>query len=270
MASGEGLIPLSPMFPQWPSLRNVLADEGINDLLGAADGRRPKHDLQDVVFDIPVPDPQKIICVGINYPARNEEYADNSDHPAYPSLFVRFPGSLVGHREDLVRPRASEKFDYEGEIALVIGRSGRHIAESDAMSHVSGLTLCNEGTIRDWVRHAKFNVTQGKNFERSGSMGPWLTVLEDAEQVRDIRLSTRVNGETRQSDLTGRMIFPPERLIAYISTFTRLCPGDVIVTGTPTGAGARSNPPVYLEPGDLVEVEADGLGILENRVVDEQ
>ena len=264
-----GLVPLSPLFPEWPTLRSVIAAGGLSKVLDVAAGRLPEHSVADIVFGLPVPDPQKIICVGINYPARNDEYGDNSEAPSYPSLFVRFPGSFVGHGEDIVRPRVSDKFDYEGEIALVIGTSGRHISESDALSHVAGMTLCNDGTIRDWVRHAKFNVTQGKNFERSGSMGPWLSIFESPEQIRDIRLMTLVNGEVRQSDRTGRMTFPPERLISYISTFTELQPGDVIVTGTPTGAGARADPPIYLLPGDMVEVEADGLGVLRNRVVDE-
>ncbi|MCE2523186.1 MAG: fumarylacetoacetate hydrolase family protein [Rhodobacteraceae bacterium] len=264
-----GLVPLSPLFPEWPTLRSVMAAGGLSKVLDVAAGRMPEHSVSDIVFGLPVPDSQKIICVGINYPARNDEYGDNSEAPSYPSLFVRFPGSFVGHGEDIVRPRVSDKFDYEGEIALVIGTSGRHISESDALSHVAGMTLCNDGTIRDWVRHAKFNVTQGKNFERSGSMGPWLSILQSPEQIRDIRLMTLVNGEIRQSDRTGRMTFPPERLISYISTFTELQPGDVIVTGTPTGAGARADPPIYLLPGDMVEVEADGLGVLRNRVVDE-
>ena len=264
-----GLVPLSPLFPEWPTLRSVIASGGLGRLRDAAAGLSPQHPVSDVALAIPVPDPQKIICVGINYPARNDEYADNSEAPAYPSIFVRFPGSFVGHGENIVRPRVSDKFDYEGEIAIVIGASGRHIPEAGALSHVAGLTLSNEGTVRDWLRHAKFNVTPGKNFERSGSMGPWMTVFERQDQIRDIRLKTSVNGEVRQSDRTGRMIFSPERLISYISTFTELLPGDVILTGTPTGAGARADPPVYLVPGDVVEVEADGLGVLRNRVVDE-
>ncbi|MFZ2100535.1 MAG: fumarylacetoacetate hydrolase family protein, partial [Oricola sp.] len=128
---------------------------------------------------------------------------------------------------------------------------------------------CNEGTLRDWVRHAKFNVTQGKNFDGSGAMGPWLVPFRDPAQIVDVRLTTRVNGETRQDDRTGRMIFPVARQIAYISTFTTLVPGDIIVTGTPTGAGARFDPPRFLKPGDVIEVEAEGIGILRNGVVDE-
>jgi len=207
--------------------------------------------------------------VGVNYPDRNEEYKDGQAAPSNPSLFPRFARSFVGHRVPLTRPRASQQFDYEGEIVLVIGKAGRHIAEADALDHVCGLSLCNEGTLRDWVRHAKFNVTQGKNFDGSGSIGPWIVPFADEAQVADIALTTRVNGEVRQKDRTGRMIFPFRKLVAYISTFTTLVPGDMIVTGTPTGAGARYDPPVWLTPGDVVEVEADGIGILRNTVADE-
>ena len=154
-------------------------------------------------------------------------------------------------------------------MVLVIGKAGRHIPESAALDHIAAVTLCNEGTIRDWVRHAKFNVTQGKNFDSTGSLGPWLVPYTDEAQIADIRLTTRVNGETRQDDRTSRLIFGFRYLINYISTFTTLVPGDVIVTGTPTGAGARFDPPRYLKPGDVVEVEADNIGVLRNGVIDE-
>jgi len=168
-----------------------------------------------------------------------------------------------------VRPRASTQLDYEGEVTIVIGKAGRHIKQADALGHIAALTLCNEGTIRDWVRHAKFNVTQGKNFESTGSLGPWIVPYANDSQLADIRLTTRVNGETRQDDRTSRLIFTIPFLLNYISTFTTLVPGDVIVTGTPTGAGARFDPPRYLKPGDVVEVEADGIGVLRNTVADE-
>jgi 2-keto-4-pentenoate hydratase/2-oxohepta-3-ene-1,7-dioic acid hydratase in catechol pathway len=216
-----------------------------------------------------VPAPEKIVCVGVNYPDRNEEYKDGQAAPANPSLFVRFPRSFVGHRQNIVRPPESPQLDYEGEVVIVIGKAGRRIAEKDAVGHIAALSLCNEGTVRDWVRHAKFNVTQGKNFDRSGSIGPWLVPFEDEAQIDDIALTTRVNGEVRQHDRTGRMIFSFRKIITYISTFTTLVPGDVIVTGTPTGAGARRDPPVWLKPGDVIEVEAEGIGILSNGVEDE-
>jgi 2-keto-4-pentenoate hydratase/2-oxohepta-3-ene-1,7-dioic acid hydratase in catechol pathway len=175
----------------------------------------------------------------------------------------------VGHGTPLVRPRASQQLDYEGELVIVIGKAGRHISENTALDHIAALTLGNEGTIRDWVRHAKFNVTQGKNFDSTGSLGPWIVPYTSEAQIADIRLTTRVNGELRQDDRTSRLMFGFRYLINYISTFTTLVAGDIIVTGTPTGAGARFDPPRYLNPGDVIEVEAEGVGLLRNGVVDE-
>ncbi|MEM7630549.1 MAG: fumarylacetoacetate hydrolase family protein [Pseudomonadota bacterium] len=263
----DGMIPLSPNFPNWPSLRDVVAADGLHDLAIAAQGRTATH--MHVTYQIPVPDPEKIICVGVNFPDRNAEYKDGQDAPPNMSLFPRFPRSFTGADQPLIRPPESEKLDYEGEIAIVIGKGGRRIAEADAYDHIAALTMCNEGTIRDWVRHAKFNVTQGKNWDRSGAMGPWLVPFTAAAQLDDIRLTTHVNGELRQDDRTSRMLFPIRRQIAYISTFTTLVPGDIIVTGTPTGAGARFDPPKFLKPGDVIEVTAEGIGTLRNEVADE-
>jgi 2-keto-4-pentenoate hydratase/2-oxohepta-3-ene-1,7-dioic acid hydratase in catechol pathway len=225
--------------------------------------------LEEVRLGLPVADPFRILCVGVNYMDRNAEYADGSAAPEKPSLFMRTQLSFVGHGEAIVRPRESEQLDYEGEIAMVIGRAGRRIAEGDAMAHVAGLTLMNEGTIRDWLRHGKFNVTQGKNFDRTGAMGPWLETDLSGIDVTDLAIETRVNGEVRQADTTASMAFPFARLIAYVSTFTTLQPGDVIATGTPTGAGARFDPPNWLVPGDVVEVRSPALGLLRNPVADE-
>jgi 2-keto-4-pentenoate hydratase/2-oxohepta-3-ene-1,7-dioic acid hydratase in catechol pathway len=227
------------------------------------------HALDAVTWLPPIPAPEKIICIGVNYPDRNAEYKDGSDAPKYPSMFLRTPRSFVGHETPLVRPKASGQLDYEGELVLVIGKAGRHIPERAALEHIAAVTLCNEGTIRDWVRHAKFNVTQGKNFDSTGSLGPWLVPYTNESQIADVRLSTRVNGETRQDDRTSRLIFGFRYLINYISTFTTLVPGDVIVTGTPTGAGARFEPPRYLKPGDVIDVEAENIGVLRNGVIDE-
>ena len=265
-----GIIDLSARFGQTlPTLREAIAADALMKLADDAAGRSPDVALDAVTWQPPIPTPEKIICIGVNYPDRNAEYKDGKDAPPYPSMFMRTPRSFVGHGTPLVRPKASPQLDYEGEVVIVIGKPGRHIAERDALDHIAALTLCNEGTIRDWVRHAKFNVTQGKNFDSTGSLGPWLVPYTDEAQIADIALTTRVNGETRQSDRTKRMIFSFRYIINYISTFTTLVPGDVIVTGTPTGAGARFDPPRFLKPGDLIEVEADGLGILRNGVVDE-
>ncbi|MGC2813421.1 MAG: fumarylacetoacetate hydrolase family protein [Bradyrhizobium sp.] len=266
----DGIVDLSAHFASdYPTLREVVAAGALMRLAEHAARRSPDHALDAVTWLPPIPSPEKIICIGVNYPDRNAEYKDGQDAPRYPSMFMRTPRSFVGHQTPLVRPHASPQLDYEGELVLIIGKPGRHIAESAALDHIAAVTLCNEGTIRDWVRHAKFNVTQGKNFDSTGSLGPWLVPYTDYSEIADIRLTTRVNGETRQDDRTGRLIFGFRYLIAYISTFTTLVPGDVIVTGTPTGAGARFDPPRYLKPGDVIEVEADNIGVLRNGVIDE-
>jgi len=265
----DGVLALSPEFPDWPTLRAVIAAGGIDRVMAAGQGRAASHPNGSFAWKMPVPDAEKIICVGVNYPDRNAEYKDGQEAPPNMSLFPRFARSFTGHEQPLIRPPESPQLDYEGEIAVVIGRGGRRIPQGQALNHVAALTLCNEGTIRDWVRHAKFNVTQGKNWDRSGAMGPGLVPFRDPHQILDVQLETRVNGELRQSDRTGRMLFPVARQIAYISTFTTLVPGDIIVTGTPTGAGARFDPPIWLKPGDVVEVTAEGIGTLRNTVVDE-
>lgn len=267
--SADGVIALSADFPQWQSLRAVIADSGLAMLERAAAKRSTTHKNGEFRWDIPIPDAEKIICVGINFPGRNEEYKDNQAAAANPSLFIRFARSFCGHEGKLLRPKESNQLDYEGEIAVVIGAGGRRIAEENALGHIAAITLCNDGTLRDWVRHAKFNVTQGKNFDNSGAMGPWLVPYNEPSQLQDIRLQTRVNGDKRQEDTTSRMIFPIAKQISYISKFTTLVPGDIIVTGTPVGTGARMEPPVYLQLGDVVEVEADGIGVLRNVVSDE-
>jgi 2-keto-4-pentenoate hydratase/2-oxohepta-3-ene-1,7-dioic acid hydratase in catechol pathway len=265
-----GIVDLSARFGKdYPSLREAIAAGALTRLGEDAAGRSPDYALDAVSWQPPIPAPEKIICIGVNYPDRNAEYKDGQDAPKYPSMFMRTPRSFVGHNTPLVRPRASAQLDYEGEVVLIIGKAGRHIPESAALDHIAAVTLCNEGTIRDWVRHAKFNVTQGKNFDSTGSLGPWIVPYTAESQIADIRLTTRVNGETRQDDRTSRLIFGFRYLINYISTFTTLVAGDVIVTGTPTGAGARFDPPRYLKPGDVIEVEADNIGTLRNGVVDE-
>lgn len=225
--------------------------------------------FDSIRFLPPVQAPEKIWCIGVNYGNRNAEYRDGSDLPKYPSLFVRSPSSFVGHGELLERPRVSVQLDYEGEIVLIIGKGGRHIPRERAYEHIFGFSICNEGSVRDWLHHGKFNVTQGKNFDRSGSVGPWIVTADELDPSAELSLETRVNGEVRQKDTTANLMFPFDYLISYLSTFATLRPGDMIVTGTPTGAGARMNPPSWLKPGDVVEVEVSGVGILRNGVCDE-
>jgi 5-carboxymethyl-2-hydroxymuconate isomerase len=271
VVSGDGLVDLGA--------RGVAPAGGLASLLAAADGldeaRRlaatasPDLGLDAIDFLPPIPRPAKILCVGVNYMERHEEYGDGTPPPAYPSIFMRTPGSFVGHRQVLVRPPESREFDYEGEVALVIGRHARRLAEASAATVLAGITCANDGTLRDWVRHGKFNVTPGKNFERSGAIGPWLVTVDEIGPFDALTVTTTVNGERRQHDTTAHLIFPIPRLLAYVSSFTALEPGDVILTGTPPGAGARRQPPAYLEPGDRVEVTVDGVGTLSNVVQDE-
>lgn len=255
---------------EFADLRQLLERGAVAMAAQIAASSPPDLQLEEIVLLPPVPAPEKIICVGINYRDRNQEYRDGSETPRYPSIFMRAPDSLVGHRAALLRPPESAQLDYEGEIAVVIGKRGRRIPAAAAPAHVAGLTCMNEGTVRDWLRHAKFNVTPGKNFDKSGSVGPWMTTADEFDGFAGIRVVTRVNGETRQDDTTANMLFPIPDLIAYISSFTTLKPGDVIATGTPTGAGARFDPPRFLVPGDVVEVEVAGVGILVNTVADER
>ena len=266
--SDGGIVDLGKRLAKYQTLIDVLRAQAVGAARAAATGA-PDHQLKNVELLPPLPAPEKIICVGINYPERSAEYGDKREPPKYPNLFCRFPGSLVGSGQPIVRPKVSEKFDYEGEIVLVIGREGRHIATDKALSHIGGLTLGNEGSVRDWLRHGTLNVTQGKNFDASGSVGPWIVPADDLDPGRSLHLMTRVNGELRQEDETGRLTWGFAWLINYISTFTTLKPGDLIWTGTPTGAGGHHNPPKWLKPGDVVEVEVPEIGVLRNTVVDE-
>ena len=217
----------------------------------------------------PILAPDKNICVGINYPDRAAEYKGNIEAPKYPNLFCRFPTSLVGNEAPIVRPKVSDKFDYEGEAVLVIGKEGRHIPRESALSFIGGVTLGNEGSVRDWLRHGTLNVTQGKNFDASGSLGPWIVPADEVDPGQPLHLMTRINGELRQDDNTERLTWDFSWLIGYITQFATLKPGDLIFTGTPVGAGGHQTPPNWLKPGDVVEVEVPQIGILRNEVVDE-
>jgi 2-keto-4-pentenoate hydratase/2-oxohepta-3-ene-1,7-dioic acid hydratase in catechol pathway len=254
----------------YPTLRDLLAGKGLDAANSILSKANADYSLGDIKLQLPIPTPEKIVCVGVNYPERNAEYKDNSKLQERPSLFLRLARSFVPHGARIIRPPESNKFDYEGELAVVIGAGGRRIPTAEAMAHVAGFTLMNEGTIRDWIAHAKFNNTQGKNWERSGSIGPWIVTADEFADLGTRRLTTRVNGVLRQQAAIGELLFPIPYLINYISTFTELTPGDIIATGTPTGAGIRMNPPAYLVPGDVVQVEVTGLSTLSNTVADEK
>jgi 2-keto-4-pentenoate hydratase/2-oxohepta-3-ene-1,7-dioic acid hydratase in catechol pathway len=253
------------------NLQSIIEEGRLDEAKDLAAQSTPDYPLAEVKILKPLASPEKIACIGVNYANRNAEYKDGSDAPKFPSLFIRTPDSLTAHDEPLWRPPESDQLDYEGEIVIVIGKEGRRIKEENAYEHIAALTIMNEGTLRDWVRHAKFNVTQGKNFVNSGSLGPWLVSADEFtdEQYENMRVTTTVNGEVRQDDTTASMMFPFKYIIAYCSQFFHLKPGDIIATGTPNGAGARFDPPKYLVPGDIIEVSVEGVGTLVNGVIDE-
>jgi 2-keto-4-pentenoate hydratase/2-oxohepta-3-ene-1,7-dioic acid hydratase in catechol pathway len=266
--TGAGIVDLGRRLPKYPSLLDVFRAQAIAEARTVANAAAD-YQIKDVAMLPPIVMPEKNICVGINYPDRSAEYKDSREAPKYPNLFCRFATSIVGTEQPIVRPKVSEKFDYEGEVILVIGKEGRHVPRESALSSIGGLTLGNEGSVRDWLRHGTLNVTQGKNFDRSGSVGPWIVTTDELDPAKPLHLMTRVNGELRQQDSTDRLTWGFAWLINYISTFATLRPGDLIWTGTPTGAGVHRNPSVWLKPGDVVEVEVPEIGILRNRVVDE-
>ena len=268
VVTDEGVIDISQQPGAPGNLRSALAKLTTEEIAALTAGRLPDHELGDIVYLPPITDPKKILCIGVNYVNRNEEY-DETTLPQHPSVFIRTPGSLVGHLQPIIRPMESKQLDYEGEIAIIIGKAGRRIPQESAESYIAGLTVLQEGSVRDWMRHGKFNVTQGKNFERSGAIGPWLITADEFHGYDDLTVSTRVNGDPRQFDTTANLLFSFSYLISYLSTFIHLEPGDIISTGTPTGAGARFDPPRFLEPGDEVEVEVPGVGLLKNVVIDE-
>ncbi|MDB5571996.1 MAG: 2-hydroxyhepta-2,4-diene,7-dioate isomerase [Hyphomicrobiales bacterium] len=249
------------------SLVDALCGVAREDAVKLAAQAKPEIAFDAVRFLPPVVRPGKILCVGINYTSRPGEHDVGA--PKWPSLFYRTPSAQTGHNGNLMRPPESVEFDYEGEIAILIGARGRRISPDKALAYVAGYSCFNEGSVRDWMKHGVYNVTAGKNFEASGSFGPWVATPDEIADPHNMRITTRVNGEVRQDDTTASMIFPFEQLIAYISTFTTLEPGDVIATGTPTGAGVRFDPPKWLRAGDVLEIEVQGVGVLRNVVADE-
>jgi 2-keto-4-pentenoate hydratase/2-oxohepta-3-ene-1,7-dioic acid hydratase in catechol pathway len=265
---GTGIVDLGRKLTKYPTLLDVFRAGALGEARAAANGPAD-FQIKDVELLPPILSPEKNICVGINYPDRAAEYKGSIDAPKYPNLFCRFASSLVGGNQPIIRPKVSDKFDYEGEIVLVIGKEGRHVPQEQALSIIGGFTLGNEGSVRDWLRHGSLNVTQGKNFDKSGSLGPWVVTADDVDTTKPLRVATTVNGELRQEDTTDRLTWGFAWLISYISTFATLKPGDYIWTGTPTGAGVHRNPPVWLKPGDVVEVSSPQIGVLRNTVADE-
>jgi len=265
-----GVVDLGARYPELPDLRQAIREGRLSELAAKTAGASADYSLEEITYLPTIPNPEKIVCIGVNYMNRNAEYKDGSEQPKYPSVFMRARESLTGHLQPLLDPPESDQLDYEGEIVMIIGKSCRRVSEADAHTVVAGLTIMNEGSVRDWIRHGKFNVTPGKNFESSGSLGPWMVTPDELDPMGVLRVMTRVNGEERQNDTTDNLMFPFRRIINYVTSFARLCPGDVIATGTPNGAGARFDPPKFLTDGDVVEVEVPGIGILRNTVQTEK
>ena len=248
------------------SLRDVLV-AGDLDALRKLEGGSPDHAVDEVEFLPVIPDPAaKLLCVGVNYMPHIREMG--RERPDYPVVFVRFASSLVGHGQPMVRPKASERFDFEGELAVVIGKRARHVSRERAFEHVAGYACFNDGSLRDFQRHGP-QWTPGKNFERSGAFGPWLITADACPAPSEFRLQTRLNGEIVQDESVSELCFDIPALIEYCTTWTELLPGDVIATGTPGGVGAGRTPPLWMKPGDQVEVEISGVGTLQNAIVDE-
>ena len=263
----DGLIDLGAAFDgRIGSLKALLEANAVGEAASLVKGRTPDLAISAVSWLPVIPDPGKIWCCGLNYGEHVRETGNTESEK--PTFFMRFADSQVGNDQDMPRPRESEKFDYEGEIAVVIGKGGRRIAEDKALQHVAGYACYNDGSIRDWQRHTS-QWGPGKNFWRTGGFGPWMTTADEIPPGTVLTLVTRLNGEEMQRATTEMMIHPIARQIAYLSTIAPLNPGDVIVTGTPGGVGARRQPPVWMKPGDLVEIEVDRVGVLRNRIVAE-
>jgi 2-keto-4-pentenoate hydratase/2-oxohepta-3-ene-1,7-dioic acid hydratase in catechol pathway len=267
VVSADGVVDASERLRGRPrSLRDALIAGAMGELHALA-GLPPDIALADLSFAPTIADPAaKLLCVGVNYMPHIKEMG--RERPSYPVLFVRFADSIVGHGEALVRPRASERFDYEGELAVVIGKQARHVRKEHALDCVAGYSCFNDGSLRDFQRHSQ-QFTPGKNFHNSGAFGPWLVTTDELPDPRALHLTTRLNGEVMQDESVGELCFDVPQLIEYCSIFTQLSPGDVIVTGTPGGVGAGRTPPIWMKPGDTVEVEISGIGVLRNPVVAE-
>lgn len=266
IVAGDGLRPAPEAFRRrYPELRQVLA-AGVLAGLQDATTDVPAVDPAAVRFDPVIPLPGKILCVGVNYLAHIREMG--REPPDYPTLFVRFPDSLVGHGQPIVRPRVSHQYDYEGELAVVIGRRARYLKATEALRYVAGYTCFLDGSVRDYQRHTT-QFIPGKNFPATGSLGPWLVTADEIPDPARLTLKTRVNGEVLQSAPISDLCIDVPQIMAYCSEFCQLNPGDIIATGTPSGVGFARTPPRWLQPGDVVEVEISGIGILKNTVADE-
>ena len=264
VATPTTVIDLSLVDPTIPDLKSLLAVlTQVPDMLKSA----PVHALADVQLLPVIPNPEKILCVGLNYESHRLE--TGMPEMAYPVLFTRFSSTQIGHQAAIVRPNVSEKLDFEGELAVIIGQGGRHIKQEDALKHVAGYSCYNDASIRDWQMHTQ-QFTAGKNFDATGAFGPWMVTPDEMPDLSSCTVTTRLNGKQVQHAPFSDLIFDVPALIEYISTFCTLSVGDVIVTGTPGGVGVKRKPRLYMKPGDLIEVEISGVGVLSNPVIQEE
>ncbi len=247
---------------QYPDLKALLADGALAKIQPYL-SQAPDYPASDVTWLPVIPNPDKIVCVGLNYQEHVVETGrDNTEQPA---IFLRLPESQVGHRQPILRPRESKNLDYAAEIAVIIGKAGRRISQAKAWEHIAGYSCYNDGSVREWQRHT-IQWTAGKNFAHTGGFGPWMVTADEIPPGTVMTLSCRLNGERMQHATTEQMIFKIPKILEYVSTWTTLVAGDVIVTGTPGGVGARRTPPIWMKPGDKIEVEIDKVGILENSI----
>ena len=265
LATATGVVSL--FSAQYPTLRSALVAGTLEKLGASAQGQPDTCTLAQIQYLPVITDPGKIICIGHNYEEHRVE--TERDKTENPTVFLRVANSQTGHLQPLLMPPESDHFDYEGEIAVVIGQGGRRIARDQAWKHVAGYSAYNDGSVRDWQRHTT-QFTPGKNFVGTGAFGPVLVTRGEIADGEELSLTTRLNGQVMQHATTAMLIFPIPRLIEYVSTFTTLAPGDVIVSGTPGGVGARRKPPVWMKEGDLVEIEVSKIGVLSNRVEKEK
>lgn len=264
VVDGDGVIDLGKRLgKKYPTLRAALKANAMADLKKAAKGKKPDHKLSKITFLPVIPDARKIFCAGVNYVEHRQE--TGRPEIQYPTIFTRFADSQVGHNQPLICPKETAKFDWEGELALIIGKTGRRIPKEKAMSYVAGYACYHDGSVRDWQRHSS-QFTPGKNFVATGGFGPYMVTPDEIKDISKSRLTTKINGVIKQDATIDMMIFDMPSLIAYCSTFVTLKPGDVIVTGTPGGVGNARNPPEYMKAGDVAEIEITGVGLLRNTV----
>ncbi|MCK9799467.1 fumarylacetoacetate hydrolase family protein [Pseudomonas sp. MAFF 302030] len=268
VVDGDQIIDLEALKPTLGSdLKQAIANPHLSELSSEVLAGLPRIALAQVTFLPVIPNPGKVLCIGINYATHVRE--TGREMPIYPMIFTRFADSQTAHLQPIVRPTASHKLDFEGELAVVIGKPARHVKQADALEYVAGYACYNDGSVRDWQKHT-IQFVPGKNFPNTGGFGPWLVTRDEIADPQDLQLTTRLNGEVMQHTSTSDMIFDVRQLIEYCSTFTELAPGDVIVSGTTGGVGAFREPPLWMKPGDTVEVEISRIGTLRNSIVDEQ